>query len=171
MLFFKVLRKIKAVFTARLKPVDCVHDYIVKGRIPWSTGYNEYKWQQITRSLLDSDLLLQWKNAIPFHQYGKGIDERIVEYPWIFANLQPSATTLLDAGSTFNFKDIVEHSLLSIKKLSILTFYPEYHCYYEKAISYVYNDLRDLPFKDVLFDEIVCQSTLEHIAMDNSMYG
>jgi ubiquinone/menaquinone biosynthesis C-methylase UbiE len=29
-----------------------------------------------------------------------------------------------------------------------------------------YGDLRVLPFKDNYFDEIVCQSTLEHIDMD-----
>lgn len=29
----------------------------------------------------------------------------------------------------------------------------------------------DLPFKSELFDTIICQSTLEHIDMDNSIYG
>jgi ubiquinone/menaquinone biosynthesis C-methylase UbiE len=38
-------------------------------------------------------------------------------------------------------------------------------------VSYVYGDLRELPFKNNFFEEIVCQSTIEHIDMDNSIYG
>jgi len=43
--------------------------------------------------------------------------------------------------------------------------------YPERGISYVYADLRDLPFRDSRFDVIVSISTLEHVGMDNSGYG
>jgi SAM-dependent methyltransferase len=38
-------------------------------------------------------------------------------------------------------------------------------------VSYVYDDLRDLPFRDGRFDTVVSLSTLEHVGMDNAVYG
>jgi SAM-dependent methyltransferase len=38
-------------------------------------------------------------------------------------------------------------------------------------VSYLFGDLRDLPFQDDWFDSVVCISTLEHIGMDNTRYG
>jgi SAM-dependent methyltransferase len=35
----------------------------------------------------------------------------------------------------------------------------------------VYADLRELPFRDGFFDTVICASTLEHVGMDNTMYG
>jgi SAM-dependent methyltransferase len=35
----------------------------------------------------------------------------------------------------------------------------------------VFCDLRDLPYRDALFDTIVSFSTLEHVGMDNRRYG
>ena len=40
-----------------------------------------------------------------------------------------------------------------------------------KKKSYVYGDLRELLFKDAHFDILVSQSTIEHIDMNNSIYG
>ena len=42
---------------------------------------------------------------------------------------------------------------------------------YNEKKSYVYGDLRKLPFKDEFFDIVVSQSTIEHIDMNNSIYG
>ena len=103
--------------------------------------------------------------------YGYRLDERIVEYPWILANLKKGKTIFLDAGSTFNFGYLLNNELIQNKEKFIYTFYPEDKSYNHKRISYVYGDLRDLPFRDNFFEEIVCQSTIEHIDMDNSMYG
>jgi len=87
------------------------------------------------------------------------------------SRLSKDKTTFLDAGSTFNFDFILNLPLIIQKDLTICTFSPEENNYNQKRISYVYADLRELPFKNEYFDEIVCQSTLEHINMDNSIYG
>jgi SAM-dependent methyltransferase len=94
-----------------------------------------------------------------------------VEYPWIFSRISSEKTRILDAGSTFNFPEIMDLENLKHKELSILTFFPEAYNFYQKRISYVYADLREIPYKDEYFGEVVCQSTIEHIDMDNSMYG
>jgi len=145
--------------------------FIQNGRIPWSEGYEVYKWQQIKTTILNVNYFTQEVNLDHLHEFGKGIDERIIEYPWIFSNLSNKRSKLLDAGSTFNYSDIIEHNLIKIKDLSIVTYYPEFNCFHKNRISYLFNDLRELAFRDKHFDEIVCQSTLEHIDMDNTMYG
>jgi ubiquinone/menaquinone biosynthesis C-methylase UbiE len=48
---------------------------------------------------------------------------------------------------------------------------PEPVSFTERGISYVYGDLRNLPFRDGIYDTIICISTLEHVGMDNSRYG
>ena len=141
------------------------------GQIPWSAGYQIHKEQQIQKGLSPEVLKLFNENLIP-EQYGFKLDERIVEYPWIFSRLSTDQNSkILDAGSTYNFDFIIDHARLKNKDLHIYTFFPEKEAFWQNRISYVYGDLRQLPYKDEWFDEVVCQSTLEHIAMDNSMYG
>jgi SAM-dependent methyltransferase len=146
-------------------------EYKNKGQIPWSEGYLDHKVSTITNAISDIDFLnnLNVKNI--HDNYGYRLDERVIEYPWIFSKLDSTEGKLLDAGSTFNFNFIVNHPVLKNKDLTILTFAPEKNCFHEKRISYVYEDLRNLPFKDELFDVVVSQSTIEHIDMDNSIYG
>jgi ubiquinone/menaquinone biosynthesis C-methylase UbiE len=55
--------------------------------------------------------------------------------------------------------------------MTIYTYAPEVNNFNNKGISYIYGDLREVPFNDRWFDDIVCQSTLEHFDMDNSIYG
>ena len=145
--------------------------FISTGQHPWSEGYTEYKQQYINASLQNHSLLnLLLAKKVPA-KYGVGLDDRVVEYPWIFTYLSKEINTFLDAGSTFNYKYIVSHPLVASKSIYIATYFPENLNFNEKRISYVYCDLRELPFRDGFFEEIVCQSTLEHIDMDNSMYG
>jgi SAM-dependent methyltransferase len=148
-----------------------LENYYKGGQKPWSPGYDVHKEQEITKALFNDVLKSFETNLIPA-KYGYKLDERIVEYPWIFSRLSSSAgINVLDAGSTFNFEHIVTHERVKSKNLFIHTFYPESLCFWKKRISYVFGDLRNLPYRDVFFDEIVCQSTLEHIDMDNSLYG
>lgn len=140
-------------------------------QIPWSEGYEAHKEKSIRLSISDPAILNEFsKKRVPVN-YGYRLDERIVEYPWIFSNLKKSNTIFLDAGSTFNFDYLLNTELIENKEKFIYTFFPETRSYNHKRISYVYGDLRDLPFKNDFFEEIVCQSTIEHIDMDNSMYG
>lgn len=145
--------------------------FFKNGQIPWSDGYVNHKEQSIIENISDESILEEFGNKKIPKNYGYRLDERIVEYPWIFANLKNEKSTFLDAGSTFNFDYLLNNKLLENKEKFIYTFYPEGKSYNDKRISYVYGDLRDLPFKNDFFDEIVCQSTIEHIDMDNSMYG
>lgn len=145
--------------------------YIKNGRVPWSEGYSLYKFKLIQDTINSSEQLGNFeKKSLPVN-FGVGVDERCVEYPWIFNRLSKGKTTLLDAGSTFNFDIIVEHPLIKNKDLTIYTFYPEKNCFFKNRINYVYGDLREMYFKDESFDEVVSHSTIEHIDMDNSIYG
>jgi SAM-dependent methyltransferase len=146
-------------------------NFFKNGQIPWSKGYAIHKEESISKSISDVTILNEFSNNKVPANYGYRLDERIVEYPWIFANLKKDKTIFLDAGSTFNFDYLLNHELIENKDKSFYTFYPEDKSFNHKRISYVYGDLRDLPFRDNFFEEIVCQSTIEHIDMDNSMYG
>jgi SAM-dependent methyltransferase len=148
-----------------------IKEYIRNGREPWSTGYHEYKWSQIETTIEQNDFKYAIEKGRLNSGFGIGLDERIVEYPWIFSNLNHEVTNILDAGSTFNFKPIVNIVSKYCQHLTIFTYYPENENYLNKRISYVFGDLRKLPFRDCWFEQIVCQSTIEHIAMDNSIYG
>lgn len=101
--------------------------------------------------------------------YGYGFDERSIEYPWLLAS-EPSGRTL-DAGSILNHSYILPHFLNRLDPLVIFTLAPEPHSFPELGVSYVYGDMRELPFADGWFDTVVSLSTLEHIGMDNVHYG
>jgi hypothetical protein len=154
-----------------ITPEKKIEYYIQNGRIPWSDGYEIYKYRFISEVLNTPEKLISFKNKSLPQDFAVGIDERSVEYPWIFSKLSEKQNTLLDAGSTFNFEFMVEHPLIKKKDLTIFTFFPEVNCFFKKRISYVFGDLRNMYFKDEFFEEIVSQSTIEHIDMDNSIYG
>ncbi len=148
--------------------------YVTRGKKPWSYGYNDSRWGFI-KQVINNEYLLNLfskdKLNIP-HGFGIGFDERVVEYPFILSRLSADENKLLlDAGSTFNFPEIISTKQIQAKQVTIFTYYPENNNFSEDRISYAYGDLRNMPFKSALFDEVVCQSTLEHIDMDNSIYG
>ena len=146
--------------------------YMYTGRKPWSYGYNDARWDLIQKSITNNELLDQFNaKSIPTY-YGVGFDERVVEYPWLLSKLGlEKGTNLLDAGSTFNFAPLINHPRVTIKNTTIFTYYPEQNCYIQDRVSYDFGDLRNMPYKNDLFDEVVCQSTIEHVDMDNSIYG
>lgn len=147
-----------------------IYNYIKNGRIPWSEGYLEYKIKFINESL-NSEILLNKFKSKKIEEFGLGLDERCVEYPWLFCRIPNEESLILDAGSTFNFSFIVNKNIIKNKELTIFTYYPENDCFHYKRISYVFGDLRKMCFKNEYFDIIVSQSTIEHIDMDNSIYG
>ena len=163
---------LKKEIEAKLQKQKQVANIFIKnGQIPWSDGYVAHKEESISESISNVTILDEFsKKKLPAN-YGYRLDERIVEYPWVFANLKIGKTIFLDAGSTFNFDYLLNNKLIENKEKYIYTFYPEDKSYHHKRISYVYGDLRNIPFRDDFFEEIVCQSTIEHIDMDNSIYG
>lgn len=100
---------------------------------------------------------------------GAGFDERVVEYPWLFS--RGLSGRVLDAGSVLNHRYLVESLLPTIDDLTIVTLAPEPVAFTSLGASYLYGDLRALPLRDDWFDEVVCISTLEHVGMDNTVYG
>jgi len=125
----------------------------------------------LVASLLDSE---EWRAVFAAGGrlppgLGFGFDERVVEYPWAFS--RGLSGRVLDAGSVFNHRHVVERLLPAVEELSIATLAPEPAAFTELGISYLYADLRDLPLRDGWFDDVVCLSTLEHVGMDNSGYG
>jgi SAM-dependent methyltransferase len=144
--------------------------YAIGKRSAWSLGYIEYRWHLTYKLLKQTDFLTRLQLKQPFTAYGIGLDERVIEYPWVFANLSQGGL-LLDAGSALNFLGLIRLLKDSDHELMIYTLAPERKCFWNESVSYHFGDLRNQPFKSGLFDNIVCISTLEHIGMDNQNYG
>ena len=136
----------------------------------WWTGYDEAKDRALADTLKSPDLLERFRSGRSLPRgFGFSLDERIVEIPWVVANL-PSAGPVLDAGSALNHPVILEQVMPRVASLTITTFTEE-ETNAELGPSYVIADLRALPFEDESFETIVCVSTLDHVGMDNSAYG
>lgn len=144
--------------------------YLRGGKIPWSEGYETYKKQFIVGALSGNTRLDAFTTGAPLPpQYGVGIDERCIEYPWLFSHLPSGPLRLLDAGGTLNHVFILDHPKLKEKLLHILTLAPEAVCSWDRGISYLFADLRDIPVRDNYYDAVTCLSTLEHVGCDNSV--
>jgi SAM-dependent methyltransferase len=102
--------------------------------------------------------------------YGAGLDERCVEYPWALSRLRRGDVRMLDAGSVLNTDYILDRPVVARATKHILTLAPEGTAFWQRGISYLYEDLRDIPTRDEFYDCIVCLSTLEHVGMDNHDY-
>jgi len=134
------------------------------GLRPAKLGYMGYRDLVICKTLYDKNGLAKWTPD----RTGARLDERIVEYPWLLSNLPADAGKLLDAGSALNYEYLVEHPLLKNKHIYIYTLAPEKQAFWSKGISYSYDDLRALSFREDLFDWIVSLSTIEHVGLDNT---
>ena len=166
----RLLGQVKQRIAQSRRQAD-IKAYLKGGRKPWSRGYSLSKFDFIKTVLNDDALVAKFRySGVLPKGYGYGYDERVVEYPWVLSRLYKGKSRLLDAGSVFNFPEIVENPKLSGKDITIFTLAPENKAFWEKGISYHYGDLRQLPFRDNWFDEIVSISTLEHVGMDNRMY-
>lgn len=132
---------------------------------PFGPGYQTVK-RRIIKSAVDSGLLRDGKDLPP--GYGIAMDERVVEYPWLFGRLA-NVGKMLDAGSTFNHDFLLERPPLRGADLTIMTLAPEKRCYWYNGYSYVFGDLRNTMFADHAFDTVASISTIEHIGLNNTM--
>jgi SAM-dependent methyltransferase len=139
--------------------------------VPWTQPYQELRERTLRAALMDPEMLARFAETrrLPVG-YGRGLDERCVEYPWLLAHLPAGPARLLDAGSSLNHMLLLEQPLLMSKRIHIVTLAPEPECFWQRGISYVFEDLRDLPFKDGCYDIVVSVSTLEHVGCDNTFY-
>ena len=166
----KLIGLIKQKYFLKKRELD-IRSYIKGGRKPWFIGYNLSKFGFIEKILNDDEMISKFRDLKTLPEgYGYGFDERVVEYPWTLSRLSDSKNKLLDAGSVFNFYEIIDHPKIAIKDFTIFTLAPEKHSFWQRGISYHYGDLRELPFKNEWFDEIISISTLGHVGMDNRLY-
>lgn len=140
----------------------------LRGSRPDAAGSAAAKWLAIEQGILAA-------GRAPFAYDAAGLDERVVEYPWIFERLgtldQP-AGRILDAGSVMNQKRILAHwRRLGRSPLSIVTLRYEGAAQVSDIARYEFADLRELPYRDEWFSHVICASTLEHVGMDTSIYG
>ncbi|QPF82977.1 methyltransferase domain-containing protein [Bradyrhizobium genosp. L] len=156
--------RIKEIADAAASPL-----YQLSGRRPWSLGYYTRKKASI-ESAIDG-AAVQPGRQLP-DGFGVGIDERVVEYPWLFDRLRRDGVKLgrmLDAGSTLNHDYVLSRNPLRKADLTMMTLAPEKRCYWYDGYSYVFGDFRKTSFADGAFDTIVSISTLEHVGLDNTM--
>jgi len=154
--------KLKEVLDALFYPI-----YVVRGRRPWRLGYYTAKKRAIcaainSHALCDNQPLPQ--------RYGYRIDERVVEYPWVYSQLSANPGKMLDAGSALNHAFLLERNPLVSAQLTIMTLAPEKRCYWNRGISYIFGDLRDTQLATGSFDVVASVSTIEHIGLDNTMH-
>lgn len=148
-----------------------IADYVRRGRIPWSKGYRQYRAQYIAAALADPELVARFRRSEPLPPgYGIGLDERCVEHLWVISRLEAGPARCLDAGSALNHVYVLDHPVVSDKKLHIITLAPERQCFWNRGISYLYEDLRCIPIQDDFYDAVISISTLEHVGFDNSRF-
>lgn len=154
--------KIKELLDALVFPL-----YVVRGRRPWSLGYYTAKKRAICAGI-DSRAVVGGR-PLPAG-YGYRLDERVVEYPWLFTQLPANPGKMLDAGSALNHAFLLDRVPLARSQLTVMTLAPEKRCFWHKGISYIFGDLRDTQLSSGTFDVVASVSTIEHIGLDNTLH-
>ncbi len=146
--------------------------YAWSDRRPWRLGYSQFRLQYLRSVLHDETTLARFRDAQPLPAgHGWRLDARVVEIPWVLSRVPAEAKSLLDAGSSLNFLEVLSSPPLAGKALTILTLMPERRCYWKLGVSYLFGDLRHLLLNDEAMDAVACISTIEHVGMDNSLYA
>ena len=139
-----------------------------RGSIPGAAGASAAKWIAIDRAIAEG-------GGGPWGHDDPGIDERVVEYPWVFhrlAALDAPGGRVLDAGSILNHARILEHWRAARRSpVSIVTLAHEGAALVSDHARYEFADLRELPYRDEWFSAVLCISTLEHVGLDTAIYG
>lgn len=138
--------------------------------VPYSEEYVSRQQAFVTTQLDSRAVIDVFATSAPLPlNFGIGLDERVVEYPWLLSR-RPCGR-VLDAGSTLNHEHILDRFLPLFGSLHTVTLAPEESVFAERGISYLYADLRDLPLRSGYYDTVVSVSTLEHVGMDTTRYG
>jgi SAM-dependent methyltransferase len=166
-------KTLKRLIQASWESLGCFV-YVCQGRLPLSKGYRQYRDRYVRRIIKNDEMMQVFRTGQELPDgFGARLDERVVEYPWVLSRLgrYGEKSLFLDAGSTFNHEAILEHPAVRTHKWSILTLSPETNCFWDLGVSYLYEDLRCVPFKDEWFDAVTCISVIEHVGMDNVSYA
>jgi glycosyltransferase involved in cell wall biosynthesis/SAM-dependent methyltransferase len=137
----------------------------------WGSGRKgERSLTAVEAAMGDPELLEAFRAGGPLpRELDPDVSERIVEWPWLLA--QAPVGRLLDAGSTLNHAHVLHRIRPLVEGFDIVTLAPEARNFPEVGVSYLYADLRKLPLRDASYDTVACLSVLEHVGLDNSMYG
>lgn len=95
-----------------------------------------------------------------------GTDERVIEIPWVLSRLRASGR-VLEVGYAFAetaWLGALLRSGVELVGVDLATRDVE-------GMEAVEADVRDLPFADGAFDQVLLVSTLEHVGADNTVYG
>jgi glycosyltransferase involved in cell wall biosynthesis/SAM-dependent methyltransferase len=137
---------------------------------PWTEAYNDAHRAYVAAELDDAELLARFRDGADLPEgLGHGLDERVVEFPWLSA--QRLSGRVLDAGSTLNHLHVLQRLRPRADELHIATLAPEERSFPQLGVSYLYSDLRELPLADATYDRVLSISTLEHVGTDTSYYG
>lgn len=137
-----------------------------RGRMPDAYGSGAAKWLAVQRGIREgADGRYGWDDA--------GLDERVVEYAWLFDRMRVLRRgPVLDAGSVLNHSRILEAwRAADFPAVSIVTLGYEGHAEVSDRVRYEFADLRRLPYRDEWFAAVISLSTLEHVGLDNTIYG
>jgi SAM-dependent methyltransferase len=113
-----------------------------------------------------SALSVPWRDFAS-RRSSRRMTERVVEIPWALSRYQ-GEQRVLDIG-TANAVGLYLDYLrgLPIRELRGIDLSPRE----VRGVDMVVADVRAMPFRPHAFDLILCVSSLEHIGMDNAMYG
>lgn len=137
--------------------------YLSGSRQPFCDGYTEYKERLLQSILSEPELMNRFREGTALPEgFGARLDERIVEYPWVFSRLGTDSGLIVDAGSTFNKKSLLETAALKDRRILVYTLETDWITY-DPRLSYLFGDLRDMILRDDVTNTIVCISTLEHV--------
>lgn len=138
-----------------------------RGSVPHAPGANAARWLAIAHALQPS--------PGGYGAHDAGLDERVVEYAWVFdrmRELSGAGGPVLDAGSVLNYRPVIDGWLRQgFPPVSIVTLAYEGHAFVSNAVRYEFGDLRRLPYRDEWFATALCLSTIEHVGLDNRIYG
>ena len=138
------------------------------GRVPGAAGHGAARWLAI-------ELAVTGATAGRYGWDDAGIDERVVEYAWAFervAALRTKDSRVLDAGSVLNYPRVLRAwRSAGFPPVSIVTLKYEGAADVSDGVRYEFADLRKLPYRDEWFEVVLSLSTLEHVGLDNTIYG
>ena len=95
-----------------------------------------------------------------------GTDERVIEIPWVLSRLRASGR-VLEVGYAFAetaWLGALLRSGVELVGVDLATRELE-------GMETAEADVRELPFEDDSFDQVLLVSTLEHVGADNAVYG
>jgi SAM-dependent methyltransferase len=135
--------------------------------------YREFRKKAVLEALASK--CVSWESVLSSNSsFGCGVDERIVEIPLALeVACLDQHLKILDAGSAFNLDYLKEFLKTAKAKFIHYTLNSDKEPpFFEKdKYSYCFGDLREIDFKNEIFDRVFCISTIEHIGMDNLRYG